>query len=629
MRLTPRILDVLAESLEVYFRIFRRSAGQLLTVLVPMELVYALAVSWYCGGKSASAGPFGFLKTVMWLTAGLAVVSAVAEKVYRHCRGIEVWNDPEHGSGGHIGSWKRLMVTSWLQFLLVFVWVAVMVFSLVVGSCAVGSPLAELGGVAYGLSAVLGVTAVAAAVLAGLWFICRWIFAPVMSVVRPVSGFSALGMSADFVRGRILRCALFFVVSVLVVSGLTAVPTLAKDSLTSGVVPKDWLGVATFIMTEVAQDILGLYSVTALMVFWRRTEDAERGIVVKPPLRRSKILAVLLAGAGVAFLVWAVSAGVERHEREKRNPVQTVSWEEIKSLRAGSQFRPSRRSQERADEVLSRYSAGPLDGESLRAACDPDDVDDKDFVTALQERLSGRTLTFDVLKPSFNFPGFVLVEPKPTSVLRMSDESAPGSLPLELVFRGAQRERALQLEGFGFEEVSNVVAVACEPREMSPVRKSLIVEVKNFTLVAPHPVLSDFDAATITGEELQNLKGDGRYLLDRRQYVELQRRLVGRELIFAELTVSGRYECPISKAYCLYLHPLVGRVDLTARFETPEQETRARKVWEGKSSMQVKRLVGKVLPFDPSQIGHRGLFLSVVDIEWVDRPAPSVGSPSD
>lgn len=86
MRLTPRILDVLAESLEVYFRIFRRSAGQLLTVLVPMELVYALAVSWYCGGRSASAGPFGFLKTVMWLTAGLAVVSAGGERHEREKR---------------------------------------------------------------------------------------------------------------------------------------------------------------------------------------------------------------------------------------------------------------------------------------------------------------------------------------------------------------------------------------------------------------------------------------------------------------------------------------------------------------------------------------------------------------
>ena len=335
-RVTPKILDVLAESLEVYFRILRRSADQLLAVLVPMAFVYALAVSWYCGGKSASAGPFGFLKTVMWLTAGLAVVTAVAEKTYRHCRGIEVWNDPEHGPGGYVGSWKRLMVTSWLQFLLVFVWVAVMAVSLVAGSYAVSSPFAELGGVAYGLSVVLGVVVVAAAVLAGLWFICRWIFAPVMSVVRHVSGFSALGMSADFVRGRMLRCALFFVASILVVSGLTAVPSLAKDSLTSGGVPKDWFGMAKFIMTEVTLNILGLYSVTALMVFWRRTEDAERGIAVKPPLRRSKILVVLLAVAGVAFLVWAVSAGGERHEREKRNPVRTVSWEEIKSLRAAS-----------------------------------------------------------------------------------------------------------------------------------------------------------------------------------------------------------------------------------------------------------------------------------------------------
>ncbi len=203
-----------------------------------------------------------------------------------------------------------------------------------------------------------------------------------------------------------------------------------------------------------------------------------------------------------------------------------------------------------AAKSLDRLAGVPIpfdpqtaDGDTMLSflASQTNDVDAVAAMRLLRQRTVGRTLTFT------NLVAFYVQRIKDGRILLTLDSlhGADGSKErrnmnslssIRVLFdsESAQMARCLDRED-GVARLEGLVVTNC-PWYWGFVVKGLSVEPKDPLIGQPLP---DFDAATITGDELLDyLKSQNRQIR-KWQYSDIQSRLVGRRLTFSNLRLSG------------------------------------------------------------------------------------------
>ena len=568
-RESARILDTLVESIVVWARAVRNTWPLLVAVLLPMEIV-TIGLSRLAIEHGMQSRMLNFSTSVIGFVLFLLAMAFLARSIQRQAGG-EV-------CGGVRQTWLRMLASAVLDWLFSFLAFLIPVFAALGAALALKSPLASLGGVALGMVGGLVGLVVVAAFAYSLWLIIRWLFAVPLSAMYPVMGTTALKASVDFTQGRRLRCLLFVIASSLTGLGLSSALIVVRAHFVFGAtLEADALGVpemglmadAVAVLCGVLANILGLYCFVAVLTFCRRTQELAHGENAVSAKGASKAAVILLMVLGVGASVWSIVSGVRtvRAQRDKA-ALQPLNAEEFERLVQRNQFEPPPQAEDVAavEAVLANFPADDLDGSALMAACEAKGLSDSTAADVLQDKLKGKHIRFDIVRMSGGIRSSdddSLVWYARLGKGKEQFDPRTGAL-LELRFPNALHDAALDLVSCDI--ITNVQGVV---RELSDSDRrhlrrmdndcQLVVDVASFATTKQREPLPEFDAKTVTAQELLALTGRRSTRISPRLFAELQRRLAGRRLTFTSLRPSGygtkfAYD-ELDYEYYLYLDP--------------------------------------------------------------------------
>ena len=339
-RYSANVWETLIEALHVYWQVIKEKWPALLAVFVPLQLVmafyrYSVASS---GAENLTNIRFeNFVVTALGLTLGLVAVALVVDSVFLKCTGQR-----RPSGGGIAAAWGRMMATGWLRMIAEVALVVVAIIALVIVLIFVSNaPLTQVGGSASAFSAIIACIILAPLVVAIVWILVRWSFAIVLSAIHPIMGFTAMGESSRFVRGRFACCLLMVVAAWLVMSGISAIPS----SLASWYSRGEIVGLPAPSGTVLARTVVlffgdlfvsfgSLFMAVALTTFWVRTvEPYDLPESIRRGPARSIVVALLLLGVfscSVSGLFGAKAAIRAKEERDQQRAAQRA--EMLKAL---------------------------------------------------------------------------------------------------------------------------------------------------------------------------------------------------------------------------------------------------------------------------------------------------------
>ena len=339
-RYSANVWETLIEALHVYWQVIKECCPLLLAIFVPYQLVMALYRYSVASSGVENLGNIRFenlIVTAFELTLGLAAVAIVVDCVFRKCTGQR-----RPSGGGIAAAWGRMMATGFERMLVEVALVIVAIIALVIVMIFVSNaPLTQVGGSASAFSAIIACIILAPLVVAIVWILVRWSFAIILSAIHPIMGFTAMGESSRFVRGRFACCLLMVVAAWLVMSGISAIPS----SLASWYSRGEMVGLPAPSGTVLARtgvlffgDLIasfgGLFMPVALTTFWVRTvEPSDLPESLRRGPTRSIVVTLLLLGVfscSVSGLFGAKAAIRAKEERDQQRAAQRA--EMIKAL---------------------------------------------------------------------------------------------------------------------------------------------------------------------------------------------------------------------------------------------------------------------------------------------------------
>ena len=338
-RYSANVWETLIEALHVYWQVIKEKWPALLAVFVPLQLVmafyrYSVALS---GAENLTNIRFeNFVVTALGLTLGLVAVA-----VFLKCTGQR-----RPSGGGIAAAWGRMMATGWLRMIAEVALVVVAIIALVIVLIFVSNaPLTQVGGSASAFSAIIACIILAPLVVAIVWILVRWSFAIVLSAIHPIMGFTAMGESSRFVRGRFACCLLMVVAAWLVMSGISAIPSslaswYARGEMVGLPAPSGTVLACTVVLFfgDLFVNFGSLFMPVALTTFWVRTvEPYDLPESIRRGPTRSIIVALLLLGvfscsvSGLFGAKAAIRAKEERdHQRAAQRAEMIKAFEELR-----------------------------------------------------------------------------------------------------------------------------------------------------------------------------------------------------------------------------------------------------------------------------------------------------------
>ena len=278
---SANVWETLIEALHIYWQVIKECCPLLLAIFVPYQLVMALYRYSVASSGVENLGNLRFeniIAAALGLTLGLVAVAIVVDCVFRKCTGQR-----RPSGGGIAAAWGRMMATGFERMLVEAALVIVAIIALVIVMIfASNAPLTQVGGSASAFSAIIACIILAPLVVAIVWILVRWSFAIILSAIHPIMGFTAMGESSRFVRGRFAWCLLMVVAAWLVMSGISAIPS----SLASWYSRGEMVGLPAPSGTVLARTVVlffgdlfvsfgSLFMPVALTTFWIRTVIAD------------------------------------------------------------------------------------------------------------------------------------------------------------------------------------------------------------------------------------------------------------------------------------------------------------------------------------------------------------------
>ena len=334
-RYSANVWETLIEALHIYWQVIKECCPLLLAIFVPYQLVMALYRYSVASSGVENLGNLRFeniIAAALGLTLGLVAVAIVVDCVFRKCTGQR-----RPSGGGIAAAWGRMMATGLLRMIVEAALVIVAIIALVIVMIfASNAPLTQVGGSASAFSAIIACIILAPLVVAIVWILVRWSFAIILSAIHPIMGFTAMGESSRFVRGRFAWCFLMVVAAWLVMSGISAIPS----SLASWYSRGEMVGLPAPSGTVLARTVVlffgdlfvsfgSLFMPVALTTFWVRTvEPCDLPESIRRGPTRSIVVVLLLLGVfscAVAGLFGAKAAIRAKEERDQQRAVERAS----------------------------------------------------------------------------------------------------------------------------------------------------------------------------------------------------------------------------------------------------------------------------------------------------------------
>ena len=334
-RYSANVWETLIEALHIYWQVIKECCPLLLAIFVPYQLVMALYRYSVASSGVENLGNLRFENIVaaaLGLTLGLVAVAIVVDCVFRKCTGQR-----RPSGGGIAAAWGRMMATGWLRMVAEVALIVVAIIALAIVMIFVSNaPLTQVGGSASAFSAIIACIILAPLVVAIVWILVRWSFAIILSAIHPIMGFTAMGESSRFVRGRFAWCLLMVVAAWLVMSGISAIPS----SLASWYSRGEMVGLPAPSGTVLARTVVlffgdlfvsfgSLFMPVALTTFWVRTvEPYDLPESIRRGPTRSIVVALLLLGVfscAVSGLFGAKAAIRAKEERDQQRAVERAS----------------------------------------------------------------------------------------------------------------------------------------------------------------------------------------------------------------------------------------------------------------------------------------------------------------
>ena len=351
-RYSANVWETLIEALHVYWQVVKECCPLLLAIFVPYQLVMALYRYSVASSGVENLGNLRFeniIAAALGLTLGLVAVAIVVDCVFRKCTGQR-----RPSGGGIAAAWGRMMATGFERMLVEVALVIVAIIALVIVMIFVSNaPLTQVGGSASAFSAIIACIILAPLVVAIVWILVRWSFAIILSAIHPIMGFTAMGESSRFVRGRFGCCLLMLVAAWLVMSGISAIPS----SLASWYSRGEIVGLPAPSGTVLARTVVlffgdlfvsfgSLFMPVVLTTFWIRTvEPYDLPESIRRGPARSIVVALLLLGVfscSVSGLFGAKAAIRAKEERDQQRAVQRAelqkAFEELRKKSVETNF---------------------------------------------------------------------------------------------------------------------------------------------------------------------------------------------------------------------------------------------------------------------------------------------------
>jgi len=343
-RYSANVWETLIEALHVYWQVIKEKWPALLAVFVPLQLVMALyrySVASSGAENLTNIKLENLVAAALGLTLGLVAVAIVVDCVFRKCTG------QRRPSGGGIAvAWGRMMATGWLRMVAEVALIVVAIIALAIVMIFVSNaPLTQVGGSASAFSAIIACIILAPLVVAIVWILVRWSFAIILSAIHPIMGFTAMGESSRFVRGRFACCLLMVVAAWLVMSGISAIPS----SLASWYSRGEMVGLPAPSGTVLAGTVVlffgdlfvsfgSLFMPVVLTTFWIRTVEPYD---LPESIRRgpTRLLVVVLLVIGVIHSAIAGFFAVKAAIRAKEERDQQRAAERAEMIKAFEELR--------------------------------------------------------------------------------------------------------------------------------------------------------------------------------------------------------------------------------------------------------------------------------------------------
>ena len=351
-RYSANVWETLIEALHVYWQVVKECCPLLLAIFVPYQLVMALYRYSVASSGVENLGNLRFeniIAAALGLTLGLVAVAIVVDCVFRKCTGQR-----RPSGGGIAAAWGRMMATGFERMLVEVALVIVAIIALVIVMIFVSNaPLTQVGGSASAFSAIIACIILAPLVVAIVWILVRWSFAIILSAIHPIMGFTAMGESSRFVRGRFGCCLLMLVAAWLVMSGISAIPSSLASWYSRGEIvglpaPSGTVLARTVVLffSDLFVSFGSLFMPVVLTTFWIRTvEPYDLPESIRRGPTRSIVVTLLLLGVfscSVSGLFGAKAAIRAKEERDQQRAVERASMlkalEELqkKSIETGS-----------------------------------------------------------------------------------------------------------------------------------------------------------------------------------------------------------------------------------------------------------------------------------------------------
>ena len=343
-RYSANVWETLIEALHIYWQVIKEKWPALFAVFVPLQLVMALyrySVASSGAENLTNIKLENLVAAALGLTLGLVAVAIVVDCVFRKCTG------QRRPSGGGIAvAWGRMMATGWLRMVAEVALIVVAIIALAIVMIFVSNaPLTQVGGSASAFSAIIACIILAPLVVAIVWILVRWSFAIILSAIHPIMGFTAMGESSRFVRGRFACCLLMVVAAWLVMSGISAIPS----SLASWYSRGEMVGLPAPSGTVLAGTVVlffgdlfvsfgSLFMPVVLTTFWIRTVEPYD---LPESIRRgpTRLLVVVLLVIGVIHSAIAGFFAVKAAIRAKEERDQQRAAERAEMIKAFEELR--------------------------------------------------------------------------------------------------------------------------------------------------------------------------------------------------------------------------------------------------------------------------------------------------
>lgn len=605
---TTNMLDVLAESLVAYGRTIRRTWYGVLAVFVIMELLRhgVRAATAHSGILCGKGLPLDNLVGIMLsLTVGLIASALVVRTTLLLFDGHEASSKP-NATGGLWHGWRRLFFT---VCLLCMAWVAFIVAlsaGLVGCILLVRSSLAQIGGMARWSLLGLGIAIELGIVALAIWLFVRWMFAPALSLMRPVCGLSALRLSSDFVKGRFGCCISYFLLVLLVSSGIGIIPAFiaaSGHSLRANVLTWPFAP-----LLSVAIDFVKLYPIVALSVFWLRKSGSASTACVGGTRHRLVGIALLVLGACsfvvYAFIVsrtWSQTGDLARQPREETLSRLYGSLSSKRLSHHPTATDVTGESEEQTnDEPLPTFDASTITGDGLCALLGQRTKRlSRRQCQTLQGKLTGRKLSLHNLRSHWS--GTLWRNGKDAQFYLILKPMSGGRIEFRVSFaKREDEELAKRLVSEYANYVEELVGTVVEDSEGITRIETQPVFRMVAEKIVPHKPLAElppFDPKHVTTDDLMAMStsltnGFTDVLVD-----DLVQKIGGHEFNFTNLVVTGYQELK-SKRGILRATFQSGdswnqKIHLCAEVSTTDV---AALPWGFSRNCRIRRLTGKIAP---------------------------------